>query len=49
MRWGHRQALQNEQSEVEKVPEIARVEGLDGWALVAELAPVIAAELGYRG
>lgn len=46
---GHRQALQNEQSEIDKAAEIARVEALDGWPLVVELAPVIAAELGYRG
>jgi hypothetical protein len=46
---GARQAEQNRQGEIERAAEMQRVASLDGWALVVELAPAIAAELGYRG
>jgi hypothetical protein len=46
---GARQAEQNRQAELDKAAEIAGVEALDAWPLVVELAPAIAAELGYRG
>ena len=46
---GHRQALQNEQSEIDKAAEIARVEALDGWPLVVELARAQAEAEGFGG